>query len=280
MTRPEDRPRIGVTTSLTPNGRGEKEQRLDLAYVRAVERAGGLPLVVPMLATDEAADAFAALLDGLVVTGGPAVTLGMTGRRPDDLDETDPERVAADARLLRAFLDARRPTLGICYGMQLASALRGGTIWADATRDRPDTAVHSSKRGGADHDVRVADGTRLRGIVGPGPLRVGARHIQALNAVGEGLVVSAVAPDGVVEAVETPDGAFVGVQFHPEALSPPLDALFDDLVARARAFRDGRTERAETEVPAAMAPAPVRFLHPNEPEADDPSAPPHSHRVS
>ena len=231
------RPRIGVTTSLDANARGAAEQRVELAYVHAVERAGGLPLVVPMLATDDAADAFAGLLDGLVVTGGPAVTLGMVGARPADLSETDPRRAAADARLLAAFLDAGRPCLGICYGMQLASALRGGTIWADAERDRPGTAVHSSLRGGTGHAVAARPGTHFERVVGPGAIAVGTRHIQALDRVGRGLVVSAVAPDGVVEAVETPDGAFVGVQFHPEALDPPLDALFADLVARARAAR-------------------------------------------
>ena len=126
-----NRPRIGVTTSLNLTDSGAREQRLDLAYVRAVERAGGLPLIVPMVATDEAAEAFAALLDGLVVTGGPAVTDGLIGALPEDIDPTDPDRVASDRRILRAFLDARRPTLGICYGMQLASALAGGTIYAE-----------------------------------------------------------------------------------------------------------------------------------------------------
>ena len=237
---PADLPLIGVTTSLAPDARGALEQRLDLAYVRAVEAAGGLPLPVPMLATDAAREAFAGMLDGLVVSGGPAVARGMVGERPDDLNATDPLRTEADERLLAAFLDARRPVLGICYGMQLASALRGGTIWADAERDRPDTAVHGSGRGGPDHDVRVAGGTHLRRILGSATVRVGTRHVQALRTVGAGLTVSAVAPDGVVEAVETPDGAFVGVQFHPESLGAPHDALFRDLVARARAARAAR----------------------------------------
>ncbi len=242
-----DRPYIGITTSLTENERGAREQRLELAYVHAVERAGGLPLIVPMLETAAAADAFAALLDGLVVSGGPAVTIGMTGTLPDDLGETDPVRVASDVRLLRTFLDARCPTLGICYGMQLASALRGGTLWADAERDRPDTTVHSSKRGGTLHAVRAVEGSRFRRVVGRDEITVGTRHVQALGRVGAGLVVSATAPDGVVEAVETPDGAFVGVQFHPEALDPPLDALFIDLVERARTARRQPAERAQTE---------------------------------
>jgi putative glutamine amidotransferase len=228
------RPRIGITTSLNRTDRGTREQRLDLAYVRAVERAGGLPLVVPMLETDEAADAFAALLDGLVVTGGPAVTDGLVGALPDDIDETDPDRVASDGRLLRAFLDARRPALGVCYGMQLASALRGGTIWADVERQHDGAAVHSPTRGATEHEVEVLPETHLRRIVGADRLAVNTRHVQAVAEPGAGLVVAARAPDGVVEALETPDGAFVGVQFHPEAMSPPLDSVFTDLVSRAR----------------------------------------------
>ena len=230
------RPRIGVTTSLNATDAGAREQRLDLRYVRAVERAGGLPLVVPMLATDGAADAFAALLDGLVVTGGPAVTDGLVGELPDDIDGTDPDRVASDRRILAAFLDARRPALGVCYGMQLANALRGGTLWADVER-QSGAAVHSAGRGGTVHPVEPVPGTRFARLVGAGPVTVNTRHVQALATVGDGLVVSARAPDGVVEAVETPDGSFVGVQFHPEAMEPALDAVFEDLVARAAAAR-------------------------------------------
>lgn len=232
-----DRPRIGVTTSLNPTDSGAREQRLDLNYVRAVERAGGLPLIVPMLATGEAAEAFAALLDGLVVTGGPAVTDGLVGELPDDIDETDPDRVASDVRVLRAFLDARRPTLGICYGMQLASALRGGTIYADVERQVEGTAVHSRGRGGTVHPARLVEGTRLRQIVGADEIEINTRHVQAVAEPGAGLVVSARAPDGTIEAVESADGAFVGLQFHPEAMEPPLDAVFEDLVARAREAR-------------------------------------------
>ena len=232
-----DRPRIGVTTSLNPTDSGAREQRLDLAYVRAVERAGGLPLIVPMLATDEAAEAFAALLDGLVVTGGPAVTDGLVGELPDDIDETDPDRVASDVRVLQAFLDARRPTLGICYGMQLASALRGGTIYADVERQVEGTAVHSRGRGGTVHPARLVEGTRLRQIVGADEIEINTRHVQAVAEPGAGLVVSARAPDGTIEAVESADGSFVGLQFHPEAMEPPLDAVFADLVARAREAR-------------------------------------------
>lgn len=251
-----DRPLIGITTSLNRDARGALEQRLDLAYVHAVVAAGGLPLLAPMLATDDAADAFADLIDGLVVSGGPAVTRGMIGERPADLGETEPVREQSDARLLGAFLDAGRPVLGICYGMQLASALRGGTIWADVERDRPDTAVHSAARSGPDHDIIPVAGTRFSALVGETPIRVGTRHAQAVETIGTDLVVSATAPDGVIEATETLDGAFVGVQFHPEVLGPPFDRLFADLVERARAARFLRSDGSNTTVSAYDAPAP------------------------
>lgn len=228
-----DRPRIGITTSLNRTERGCLEQRLEIAYVDAVERAGGLPLIVPMVTDDATADAFAALLDGLVVTGGPAVTDGLVGELPDDIAETEPRRLASDRRLLDAFLAAKRPTLGVCYGMQLANALRGGTLYADVQAQIDGAAVHSRGRGGTTHPAAVADGTHLRRIAGPG-LVVNTRHVQALAEVGDGLRASAQAPDGTIEAIETPDGSFIGLQFHPEAMDPPLDAVFSDLVDRAR----------------------------------------------
>lgn len=233
-----DRPRIGITTSLNTTDTGAREQRLDLRYVRAVERAGGLPLIVPMLATAEAADAHAALLDGLVVTGGPAVVDGLIGELPDDIDETDPDRIASDVRILRAFLDARRPTLGICYGMQLASALRGGTTYADVERQVEGTAVHSRGRGGTTHPAHIEADTHFGRVVGRDALDVNTRHVQAVAEPGEGFRVAARAPDGTIEAIESEDGTFVGVQFHPEAMEPALDALFEDLVARASERRE------------------------------------------
>lgn len=232
-----DRPHIGITTSLNTTERGTHEQRLDVAYVHAVERAGGLPLIVPMLESRDAAERFAALLDGLVVTGGPAVTRGLVGELPEDIDLTLPDRVASDTLLLQAFLDDRRPTLGICYGMQLASALRGGTIYADVQRQLDGAATHSSGRGGTTHAVALTEGTRFREVVGADTLVVNTRHVQAVAEPGAGLSVAARAEDGVIEALESDDGAFIGVQFHPEAMDPPLDTLFIDLVGRARRRR-------------------------------------------
>lgn len=222
------RPRIGITTSLN-----DGEQRLDRRYVVAVEHAGGLPVVVPMLDDEAATDAFADLLDGLVVTGGPAVTRGLVGELPDEIAETDPVRLASDTRLLGRLRADGRPVLGICYGMQLANALAGGTIYADVERQHGGSATHSEKRGGTDHEVLVEPGSLLQEILGLDRFDVNTRHLQALAEVGGGLRVSARAPDGVVEAVESDDRRFVGVQFHPERMGPAMGPLFRYIVRLA-----------------------------------------------
>ncbi|MEP0546147.1 MAG: gamma-glutamyl-gamma-aminobutyrate hydrolase family protein [Rhodothermales bacterium] len=223
------RPHIGITTSLN-----DGEQRLDRRYVLAVERAGGLPLIVPMVESEEAANAVAALLDGLVITGGPAIVQGLNGALPDDIEETDPARLASDTHMLNAFLAAQRPVLGICYGMQLANAAAGGTLYADVQAQFDGSAAHSQKRGASDHPVAVEPGTHLHRVLHRDQFTVNTRHIQAIDAPGRGFRVAARAPDGVVEAVESEDGVVLGVQWHPERMGEAMAPLFRHLVDRAR----------------------------------------------
>lgn len=224
------RPRIGITTSYS-----DGEQRLTLAYVRAVEVAGGLPLPVPMVESAEALGAFADLLDGLVVTGGPGITDGLVGTLPDDLPAVEARRAEADAALLDRVLARGLPVLGICYGMQLLNARAGGTLYADVEAQVAGVVVHSSTRGGPPHGLTVEAGSVLYACVGGGPHTVNTRHTQALAAVGEGYRATAYAPDGVIEAIENQDGSIVGVQFHPERADHGMPALFEHLVERARA---------------------------------------------
>ena len=222
------RPRIGITTSFN-----QGEQRLDLRYVQAVERAGGLPMIVPMLEDAEAAKLFAGMLDGLIVTGGPGVEDGLVGELPDDISPTDPIRVASDTYILQAFLDARQPVLGICYGMQLANALKGGHIYADVETQMEGAEVHSQKRGGTTHAVKLGPDSLLKTILLTDSIEVNTRHIQAIKTMGEGLRVAATAPDGVIEAIESSDGSFIGVQFHPERMDETGHPLFSYLIERA-----------------------------------------------
>ncbi|MCA9888289.1 MAG: gamma-glutamyl-gamma-aminobutyrate hydrolase family protein, partial [Anaerolineae bacterium] len=121
-------PHIGITTSYK-DGR----QAVDHYYISAVEKAGGLPIIVPMLATQEAAKAFASLLDGLIITGGPGITKGLIGTLPEDLEPVDPVRDQSDTLMYHAMTD--KPVFGICYGMQLACEALGGKVASTPTRE-------------------------------------------------------------------------------------------------------------------------------------------------
>ncbi len=221
----EQKPRIGITTSLE-DGR----QTLDLRYVEAVEAAGGIPVIVPLLQTVQSAAGFAALLDGLIITGGPGIKRGLIGALPADLPPVDPRRDCSDALIFRAMAD--RPFLGICYGMQFANAMAGGAIYGDV-QAQARAAGHSADRGGGEHEIRISANSHLQAVLQTDQLTTNSHHIQAVATVGAGLCATAWTADGVIEALESKDGRIVAVQFHPERMAGAARALFADLIARA-----------------------------------------------
>lgn len=190
-----------------------------------------------MLEKHERVLEFVSLLDGLVITGGPAITDGLIGDLPEDLEETDPLRVQSDKAVLAAFLDARKPILGICYGMQLLNATAGGSIYADVQAGMSGSLSHSEKRGADMHGVRLEKGTHLHRLLQKDVISVNTRHIQAVANIGSAFRVAAKAPDGVVEAIESEDGTVLGVQFHPERMGEEMLPLFRHLVDNAQKKR-------------------------------------------
>lgn len=236
MTR---RPRIGLTLDHDDaHGRYELGRR----YVDAVLGAGGLPILLPH--DRAAAGAYLALLDGLVLTGGafdlPPELYG-EARRPE-CGPAKPERTAYEKDVLEAALAARMPVLGVCGGMQLLDVVRGGTLYQDLAADAGIRGHEQpAPKDVPSHPVEVAPGSALAALVGPGTLLVNSTHHQAVRAPGAGVLVTARAPDGVVEAIELPDLPFaLGVQWHPEAAlahEPRHAAIWRGLVAAARDFR-------------------------------------------
>ncbi|MER6026795.1 gamma-glutamyl-gamma-aminobutyrate hydrolase family protein [Streptomyces sp. NPDC001851] len=209
------RPLIGVSTYLETGARWgvwELEAALlPAAYPRLVQRAGGLAALLPPDAPEQAA-ATVARLDGLVIAGGPDVDPSRYGAERDP--RTGPPAPARDTwelALIEAALAAGTPLLGICRGMQLLNVALGGTLVQHLEGHAEVVGVFGG------HPVKPVPGSLYAGIV-PEETTVPTYHHQAVDRLGTGLVPSAHAADGTVEAVELPTqrGWVLGVQWHPE----------------------------------------------------------------
>ncbi|WP_436849414.1 gamma-glutamyl-gamma-aminobutyrate hydrolase family protein [Streptomyces massasporeus] len=208
------RPLIGVSTYLESGARWgvwELEAALlPVGYPRLVQRAGGLAAMLPPDDTRYAAEAVARL-DGLVIAGGPDVEPVRYGaEREPRTGPPAPERDAWELALIDAALAARVPLLGICRGMQLLNVALGGTLVQHIDGHAEVVGVFGG------HAVKPVPGSLYAGVV-PEETFVPTYHHQAVDRLGEGLVPSAYAADGTVEAVELPSADWVlGVQWHPE----------------------------------------------------------------
>ncbi|HYD41820.1 MAG TPA: gamma-glutamyl-gamma-aminobutyrate hydrolase family protein [Anaeromyxobacter sp.] len=235
------RPRIGVTLDVDD---GARRYELRQTYVDAVLQAGALPVLLPP--AEKVAAAYLALIDGLIVTGGafdiPPELYG-EARRPE-CGALKESRTAFEKELLEAALAASMPVLGICGGMQLMNVVRGGTLYQDLVADAGIPGHEQPPpKDVPTHELKVPAGTLLWRLIGVGvpPHRVSSTHHQAVRDCGTGVLVSARAPDGVVEAIELPDLPFaIGVQWHPESLlrhDARHAGIFAGLVEAARGLR-------------------------------------------
>jgi putative glutamine amidotransferase len=244
---PPRRPNIGITPDLgaTRSEHPVPLYELKAAYADAVIKAGGLPFILPYSDDRSCVDSYLDRISGLLVTGGafdiPPEAYGETAR--EGMGQVKQARTAFETQLMQAALARNMPVFGVCGGMQLLNVILGGTLHQDIRTELTAAKDHEQKhdRTHPHHPIEVKDGTLLGELLGKGQVMVNSTHHQAVKKAAEKLVVSALSPDGVVEAIEGPSYAFaLGVQWHPELLinSVPLHlGLYKAFINKARETR-------------------------------------------
>lgn len=234
------RPLIGVTGSLLQEPPQRDWVYTPSDYFRAVQDAGGIPMLLPLLESGQEASDVLDRVDGLLLSGGVDMDPVHFGEDPHQrLGSISPERDASELALIREALRRDMPVLGICRGHQVLAVAAGGTLIQDLPAQLPGTLKHQQEapRWHPSHSVTARPGTRTAELLGTA-FRVNSFHHQAVRSVPADWVVSAVAPDGVIEAIEHPGSRFVlSVQWHPESFTGRhyhFKGLFEAFLAACR----------------------------------------------
>jgi len=244
------RPRIGVPWRTAAEEAANQRAKID-KYIQAVERAGGEPVLLSLIDDADNLKRKAYDLDAFVLTGSPAdVDPSHFGaKRHPAAADADASRERTDFTLLEHALITGKPVLAICYGIQSLNVFLGGSLIQDIPTQLGTKICHSPEEdelpGGGDvpdaiHDANFGAG-HVFSLAGTAEAEVNSWHHQSVLEPGQGLQVTARAPDGVVEAVEWTDNSnwVVGVQWHPERMpdDPLARSLFREFVANARSVR-------------------------------------------
>ena len=218
-------------------------------YSLAVQRAGGLALILPPDdVTAESPDELLDILDALILAGGSDIDPGSYGAQPHpETRGTRPERDRFEIGLGTRALERDMPVLGICRGMEMLNVIQGGTVIQHLGSE-----LHRHTPGAfTDHRVRLEPGSLAERIVGAELTEVKSAHHQGLEELGEGVVASGSADDGVVEAIELPGKTFaLGVLWHPE--EDERSRVIGALVEEARARRPAAPQLREAHTPPAQ----------------------------
>lgn len=225
---------------------GAERVRLSANYVRSLEGAGLVPVVIPPLTDPSRAGEILDAVGGLLLTGGEDVDPARYGTaRHPALGEVNAARDATELALLAAARERSVPVLAICRGIQVLNVALGGTLVQELPSERPSAVRHDQPHdqphdhAARTHDVTIAAGSRLAAATGVTTMAVNSYHHQAVDRVGRGLRVTATASDGVIEGaeVEDPQWWVLAVQWHPE-----------DLTDDARAWDRGIFKALATEI--------------------------------
>lgn len=208
-------------------------------YLKSVEKAGGIPLIIPITEDSEAIERFSQMCDGFLIPGGIDVSPLTYGEDPHPLLQMcDLTYDRFETALIQRIDELGKPMLGICRGIQIINTAFGGTLWQDVSLQEGETMKHLQSEMSAasvSHKVSIEKGTLLHQLYGD-ELYTNSFHHQAVKKTGRGLIVSARTSDGTVEAIEGTGSSFLlAVQWHPECFislnDNPMMKIFDALIA-------------------------------------------------
>jgi putative glutamine amidotransferase len=217
------RPLVGINLDYVPASKSAGHQvRLHAGYCEAVYQSGGMPILIPPVLKEEDAEEIVDRLEGMVLVGSPhdmdPKRMGL-GNHPA-VTPMPAKREDADRMLCKLAMRRQMPILAVAVGMHELNVLAGGSLIMHLPEEMPKCLPHKDATGGPHrHIVNLEPDTRLDLIYGGGEIRVNSYHHQAIKTVANGFRVSALSPDGVIEAIESedPDWFCIGVQWHPHS---------------------------------------------------------------
>lgn len=223
---PSDKPIIGISCSHPQNDYSSVRR----TYTESVLKAGGTPILIPIMETEEILKQIVSMLDGLILIGGEDVHPHYYNEEPiAELGEVNEVRDVYDFALIRLASEKKVPLFGICRGEQLINVAFGGSLYQDIPTQYKDTTVThdqpiSSKY--PTHYITLLPGSTIATVIGQTELVTNTHHHQAVKDVAPGFRVTAWACDGIAEAIESTEGLPIwGVQFHPEGLVMNNDSI-------------------------------------------------------
>jgi putative glutamine amidotransferase len=227
------KPLIGLTTTRMPNPSGHPALGANIPYAKAITNAGGLPILIPLVLSNDDLDVLLRRLDGILFTGGHDIDPRQYGNQPHPkVEGVDVDRDRVEIHLVQAVIQTGKPFLGICRGFQVINVALGGSLYEDISEQHPSEIQHDNYAHPRDylaHNVDIQSDSCLAQIMTSLHTRVNSLHHQGVRKLAPNLNASAIAPDGLLEAIELPGHPFgMAVQWHPEELqeSEAMHRLF------------------------------------------------------
>lgn len=238
----QKKPVIGVSCSIDGS-----TVEAGMTYIVSVRKAGGIPFIIPLTTSETEIDEYLEKIDGLLMIGGEDVSPLLFGQEPSPfLGTVAPDRDTYDLALIRKAVKKGIPVLGVCRGVQCLNIAMGGDLIQDIPSEVPDAIQHrqTGPRSYGSHSITVEKGSLMAKLLGKEEVAVNSFHHQSCKNIAPGYKVTAKAPDGIVEAIESEDGKSFGVQFHPEGFvyagKKQFLPIFQHLVKLAQEYAASR----------------------------------------